>query len=155
MKFFSNVKKTAQRATYFQGLKEETLLIKDSAQSLIDNVKEVTQQEKTASQSTKKFSELDPEDIAYSSKIYVRLLGIFIFLDIMGLVYLIYTLARHDWFSSFSVFVFLIICGALTFRFHFLLTVIREKNLQLSLVNYFELLFNLKSKKQNKDAATK
>jgi len=149
MKFFSKIKTTAQRATYFQDLKDETILIKDSAQSLIDGVKEVTQQEKIASQSTKQFSELDPEDIAYSSKMYVRLLGIFIFLDVVGLIYLIYTLARHDWFSSFSVFVFLIICGALTFRFHFLLTVIRQKNLQLSLVNYFCLLFNLKSKDQN------
>ncbi len=148
MKFFSKIKSTAKRATYFQDLKDETLLIKNSAKSLIDNAREVTQQEKTASQSNKKFSDLDPEDITYSSKIYTRLLGIFIFLDVVGLVYLIYTLARHDWFSSFSVFVFLIICGALTFRFHFLLTVIRKQNLQLTLLNYFSILFKLKSPDQ-------
>lgn len=147
MKFFSKLKTTAKRATYFQDLKEETVLIKESAQSLLDNVKEVTAQEKKAAHSTKQFSELNPEDIAYSSKMYVRLLGIFMFLDALGLVYLIYTLAKHLWMSSFSVLFFLIICGALTFRFHFLLTVIREKNLQLSLARYFSVLFKLQTDK--------
>ncbi len=142
MKFFSKLKKTAQRATYFDDLKEETVLIKNSAESLINSVKEVNQEEKKANQSPKKFSEINPEDIAYSSRMYTRLLGLFIGLDVLGLIYLIYTLAKHSWMTALSVVFFLIICGALSFRFHFLLMVIKQKNLQLTLLQYLAQWFN-------------
>lgn len=143
MGLFSNIGKTAKRAVGFQSLKTETSLIKESAEILLDGMKESSKknQDSGAAAAISQFSQLNPEDVARSLKIYTRLLRLFLVLDILGVIYFLISLARHQWILALSIIFFILICGAFSFRFHFFLTIIKNKNLNLSLISYLSQFF--------------
>lgn len=139
MGFFSKLGKTAKRAVAYDSLKAETMLVKNSAEVFIDGIKEAQSKNKESGDPAKQtqFKDLNPEEITESAKLYKKLLGLFLLLDCIGIVYLILGLIKHDWMLSLLILFFILVCGALSFRFHFYLTVIKEKNLNLSLSAYF------------------
>lgn len=142
MGLFSNIGKTAKRAVGFQSLKTETSLIKESAEILLDGVKESSKKtQNTDAPAISQFSQINPEDVAHSLKIYTRLLRLFLVLDILGVIYFLISLARHQWILALSIIFFILICGAFSFRFHFFLTIIKNKNLNLSLISYLSQFF--------------
>jgi len=146
MKFFSKTKNVAKRAIAFESLKEETLLIKNSAKLFTDNLKEIKNNKAKSTESAQKFSDLNLEDVAHSKKIYNQMLALFSILTAAGVIYFLYALANQHWVLATSVIFFIIICGSFCFRFHFYLSIIKTQNLSLSFRQYISLLLKTASK---------
>lgn len=148
MKFFSKTLNVAKRAVAFNNLKDETLLIKDSAQVFVDNLNDIKKAKEAHVQ--KKFSDLNPEEVAQSLKLYTQMFTLFSILSTIGVLYFLYSLANHRWELAFSTFFFMLLCGVFCFRFHFFLAVIKQKNLNLGFKEYFFQFFKKSSSTESK-----
>lgn len=116
MKLFKGFARTAKRAVAFDQMKEGSGFLWGFGRRAWKHYQNVKQP--GAMQPGLSISE---DEIKLYRAAYHKALFVFSVITFGTVVYLIYTLARADYALSFLIVIFLFVCGAHLFKYHFLL----------------------------------
>lgn len=121
-------KKTAQKAKRIFAYDD----LKDGAQYIKSTTQTALQKDEQAA-TVNRYSQLSPEDIQKSSQSYRRLFILMSSLSGLGVLYFLVALFTAHFQLAFCVFLFIVVCGSQTFKYHFHLTQLKNKKLNLTL----------------------